>query len=104
MHELIIGSKKSKFLIFFFDRNRSCNELQNTFKFICLKHSCLYDCSCAYIEVSSALGYLGLIIGKQLQWGAYIQLLSNRLRKINYFLYFMRGFLKPEHLRQLYTS
>ncbi|KAG8294046.1 hypothetical protein J6590_108172 [Homalodisca vitripennis] len=102
-NKLLINVSKSK-CILFFDRNISCESLQKENKFYCHKHQCIYGCNCDVIEIVDNVKYLGLTIDRDLKWNVFINTLSTKLRKINYAIYHMRGFLKPNLLRQLYTS
>lgn len=102
-NKIIVNSSKSK-CILFFDRFKTCDRLQSNFRLHCHLHHCLYNCICEEIEIVENVKYLGLTIDRNLKWDSHIRLLSSKLMKINYALYFLRGFLKPEFLKQLYYS
>lgn len=102
-NKLFINNKKSKCIIFF-DFGSSKEALADEFNAKCHNHLCIYECSCTRIEVTNNVQYLGLYIDEQLKWGPHVQYLTSKLRKINYALYYMRGYLKSEYLKQLYVS
>ena len=85
-------------------QNEDKVDLKNRFNLMCHKHQCLYQCDCSSIDVVHSVKYLGIYIDQHLKWDHHVDFLSKKLRKINYSLYYMRDFLRSDHLKQLYLS
>lgn len=102
-NKLLVNSSKSK-CVMFFDCDKPKSDLCDRFKLMCHKHHCIYDCQCSSIEIVESVKYLGLIVDQHLKWNHHIQYIVKKLRKINYSLYYMRNFVKKEHLLRLYSS
>lgn len=102
-NKLLINSSKSK-CIMFFDNFESKENLTSMYKLFCHMHHCIYNCSCKSIEVVEFVRYLGVHIDQNLKWAQHINVLSKKLRKINYALYYLKGYLKEDQLKKMYLS
>lgn len=102
-NKLLVNSSKTK-CILFFDQNKKINELQNIYKFYCHSHRCIYECACSTIDVVDSVRYLGMIVDRFLKWDQHVIKLNKKLRQINYSLYYMKNYLKIQHLKTLYSS
>uniref|UniRef100_A0A1B6L7P7 Reverse transcriptase domain-containing protein n=1 Tax=Graphocephala atropunctata TaxID=36148 RepID=A0A1B6L7P7_9HEMI len=102
-NRLLINSSKSKSIIFY-DYHLTNEYLQKEFNLMCHKHQCIYDCTCSNIEVVDYVKYLGMYIDKRLKWDHHINFLSSKLRKVNYVLYHLKGFVGSDKLMNVYIS
>lgn len=102
-NKLLINTSKSK-CILFFDTELQEDFLTEEFSLLCHLHQCLYECKCEHIRVVDSVKYLGLHIDKNLNWDKHVKHLTNKIKAINYSIYYMREFLRKEHLLQLYHS
>lgn len=102
-NRLLINSTKSKCIVFY-DYHLTNDHLQQEFNLMCHNHQCIYNCTCSNIEVVDYVKYLGMYIDKRLKWDHHINVLSSKLRKVNYVLYHLKSFVKSDQLLNVYLS
>lgn len=102
-NKLIVNTKKSNAVVFSY-KTSTIENVKNDLVIKCHLHSCLYSCNCNKLNVVNCVKYLGLKIDSDLRWRSHVDYLVSKLRKINYSLYHMRGFMTSLDLRTLYIS
>lgn len=102
-NRLLINTKKSNAVIFSY-KPATVQKVKENLLFKCHSHSCLYDCNCDSIKIVNTVKYLGLYVDSDLCWRSHVDYLQKKLRRINYNLYHMRGYLTETDLRTLYIS
>lgn len=103
LNRLLINTKKSNAIIFSY-KPSTVEQYKGSIQLNCHSHMCLYGCNCQKITFVKTVKYLGLLIDSDLRWHSHADNLTKKLRKINYNLYHMRGFLSSLDLRTLYIS
>lgn len=100
-NRLIVNTQKSNALLFSY-KPKTLEQIKADFVIKCHIHQCVYDCICEPINISDTVKYLGLHIDSDLRWRTHVINLTKKLRQINYNLYHMRDFFRPQDLRTLY--
>lgn len=102
-NKLVLNISKTKFVNFSY-RPEATNKYKDKLNLQCHKFKCHDTCVCDKIESTDTIKYLGLLIDSDLRWRSHIEYLCNKLRKINYNLYYIKQYISKENMLHLYYS
>lgn len=98
-HKLYPSLSKTKLISYNFQNL----DLHKTLK-LHLKPSCQKTCDCAYLAQVTEIQYLGLILDQKMSWESHTTHLQNKLRKLNYLMYYTSRSLTRKHLLRVYKA
>ena len=101
-HKLSLNIEKTKYITF------SCNEVGQPVNKQIIIHTCTQNtdtpCSCAEIEKTENIKYLGIIIDQHMRWDLHANITANRIRRTAYKIKQLRSILNIEQLKQVYSA